>query len=53
MLNDITIGQFFPGNSLIHRLDARMKLTLTLLFIVLVFIPRNWIASAVPCSPSR
>ena len=44
MLNDITIGQYFPGNSLIHRLDPRMKLTLTMLFIVLVFIPRNWIA---------
>ena len=46
MLNDITIGQYFPGNSLIHRLDPRMKLTLTLVFIVLVFIPRNWIALA-------
>ncbi len=44
MLNDFTIGQYFPGNSLIHRLDPRMKLTLTVLFIVLVFIPRNWIA---------
>lgn len=44
MLSDITIGQYFPGNSLVHRLDPRMKLTLTLLFIVLVFIPRNWIA---------
>lgn len=43
MLNDITIGQYFPGNSLLHRLDPRMKLTLTMLFIVLVFIPRNWI----------
>ena len=43
MLNDITIGQYFPGNSLVHRLDPRMKLTLTMLFIVLVFIPRNWI----------
>ena len=44
MLSDITIGQYFPGKSLVHRLDPRMKLTLTLLFIVLVFIPRNWIA---------
>ena len=44
MLNDITIGQYFPGSSLIHRLDPRMKLTLTMLFIVMVFIPRNWIA---------
>lgn len=46
MLSDITIGQYFPGNSLIHRLDPRMKLTLTMLFIVLVFIPRNWVALA-------
>ncbi len=44
MLNDFAIGQYFPGNSLIHRLDPRMKLTLTVLFIVLVFIPRNWVA---------
>jgi energy-coupling factor transport system permease protein len=43
MLNNITIGQYFPGNSLLHRLDPRMKLTLTMLFIVLVFIPRNWV----------
>ncbi len=42
MLTDITIGQYFPGNSLLHRLDPRMKLVLTLLFIVLVFLPRNW-----------
>ncbi len=46
MLSDFTIGQYFPGNSLIHRLDPRMKLTLTMLFIVLVFIPRNWLALA-------
>ncbi len=44
MLNDFTLGQYFPGNSLLHRLDPRMKLTLTVLFIVLVFIPRNWLA---------
>ena len=42
MLSDITIGQYFPGNSLLHRLDPRMKLTLTMLFIVLVFLPQNW-----------
>ncbi len=44
MLNDMTIGQYFPENSLLHRLDPRMKLTLTFLLIVLVFIPRNWLA---------
>ena len=42
MLSDITIGQYFPGKSLLHRLDPRMKLVLTLCFIVLVFLPRNW-----------
>lgn len=44
MLNDITIGQYFPGNSLLHRLDPRMKLILTTLLIVVVFIPRNWVS---------
>ncbi|MEG2174671.1 MAG: energy-coupling factor transporter transmembrane component T [Oscillospiraceae bacterium] len=41
MLKDITIGQYFPGQSVIHRLDARMKLILTMLFIVALFIPKN------------
>lgn len=38
MLKDITIGQFFPGNSLIHRLDPRFKIIITLIFIVMLFI---------------
>ncbi|MBQ4100554.1 MAG: energy-coupling factor transporter transmembrane protein EcfT [Oscillospiraceae bacterium] len=38
MLKDITIGQFFPGNSVIHRLDARMKLVLTMALIVMIFV---------------
>ena len=42
MMGDITIGQYFPGKSLLYRLDPRMKLVLTLLFIVLVFLPQNW-----------
>jgi len=42
VLSDITIGQYFPGQSLLHRLDPRMKLVLTLAFIVLVFLPQNW-----------
>ena len=41
MLKDITIGQFFPGNSLLHRLDPRMKIILTVLYIVLLFVARN------------
>lgn len=42
MLTDITIGQFFPGRSFLHRLDPRMKILLTMAYIALVFIPRNW-----------
>lgn len=41
MLKDITIGQYILGNSLLHRLDARLKLVLTLLLIVLLFMISN------------
>ncbi|MCC8136330.1 MAG: energy-coupling factor transporter transmembrane protein EcfT [Ruminococcus sp.] len=37
MLKDITIGQFFPGESIIHRLDPRFKIIFTLLFIIMLF----------------
>ena len=43
MLNGITIGQYFPGNSVFHRLDPRLKLVLTFGYIIAVFIPRNWV----------
>ena len=43
MLKDITLGQYFPGNSLLHKLDPRMKLILSLLFIVTVFCANNLI----------
>ena len=38
MLTDITIGQYFPGNSFIHRLDPRTKVIVLLLLIVAVFL---------------
>lgn len=41
MLKDITIGQYFPGESIIHRLDPRMKIILTTLYIVALFVPSN------------
>ncbi len=41
MLKDITLGQFFPGNSLVHRLDPRLKLVLTTLYIVVLFLCRG------------
>ena len=41
MLRDITIGQHFPGNSLVHRFDPRLKLVLTIAYIVLLFVASN------------
>lgn len=41
MLKDITIGQYFPGNSALHRLDPRMKIVLTLAYVVLLFLANN------------
>lgn len=38
MLKDITLGQFFPGKSILHKADPRMKIILTLLYIVAVFM---------------
>lgn len=38
MLNNITIGQYVPGNSLIHRLDPRVKILLVLLYLIEVFV---------------
>ena len=46
MISDITLGQFFPGNSIIHKLDPRTKLILTILFIVSVFVVVNPISFA-------
>ena len=46
MLSDITIGQFFPGKSLLHRMDPRVKLALTFAYIIAIFLPKNWIGLA-------
>lgn len=47
MLKDITLGQFFPGHSILHRLDPRMKLILSLLYIVTIFFANNLITVAI------
>lgn len=47
MIRDITIGQYFPGNSVIHRLDPRVKIIATLLFIIELFIVDNFLGFAV------
>ncbi len=41
MLKDITLGQFFPGKSILHRLDPRSKILLTIMYIVIVFLTKN------------
>ena len=38
MLQDITLGQFFPGSSVLHRMDPRMKVGLLFLLMVLIFV---------------
>lgn len=43
MLEKMIFGRYIPGDSLIHRLDARAKLIFVFLFIAVVFIANNWI----------
>lgn len=47
MLKDITLGQFFPGKSLLHRLDPRTKILCTILLVVIVFLAKSMLAYGV------
>lgn len=49
MIKDITIGQYFPGNSFIHKLDARTKILFTLLFLVFTVICKNFYSLGLMC----
>ncbi len=42
MLKDITLGQYFPGNTVVHRLDARTKILLVVVYIVALFQAESW-----------
>lgn len=42
MIKDITIGQYIPGDSFIHKLDARVKILLSLLFIIDLFLIKDF-----------
>ncbi|MGN1108262.1 MAG: energy-coupling factor transporter transmembrane component T family protein [Oscillospiraceae bacterium] len=42
MIKDITIGQYFPGKSVIHRLDSRVKLVLDILYLVILFTAQSY-----------
>ena len=47
MLKDITLGQYFPGKSPIHRLDPRTKLIVLVVYIVALFLAVSWISYGV------
>ena len=42
MLKDVTLGQYFPGNSIIHRLDPRVKIIWLVGYIVALFLVKGW-----------
>ncbi len=42
MFRDIAFGQYYPTNSLVHKLDARVKLLLTILFVVVIFFIKSY-----------
>ena len=46
-LKDITLGQYFPGNTLLHRLDPRTKLLFTVAYIVALFLAKHVLGYAV------
>ena len=46
MLKDITLGQYFPGDTVVHRLDARTKLVLVVVYIAALFQAASWISYA-------
>ena len=42
MLGDITIGQYYPGNSILHKLDPRTKIIAILVYMISLFIVNNF-----------
>lgn len=47
MLKDITLGQFFPGDSVVHRLDPRTKIVLVVVYIAALFSAKSYFSYAV------
>ena len=44
MLKDITLGQYFPDSTVVHRLDPRTKLLMVVLYIVALFLAKWWVS---------
>ena len=47
MLKDVTLGQYFPGDTVVHRLDPRTKLILVVVYIVALFCAKSYVSYAV------
>ena len=47
MLKDITLGQFFPGDSVAHKLDPRTKLILVIVYITALFLAKSFVTYGV------
>lgn len=50
MLKDITLGQYFPGNSVIHRMDPRTKLVGLIVYIIALFTAASWVSYGIMLS---
>ena len=46
MLKDVTLGQYFPGQTPIHKLDPRTKLVFVILYIVVLFLAKWFVLVA-------
>ena len=44
MLKDLTLGQYFPGDTIVHRLDPRTKIILVLFYIIALFTADSWVS---------
>jgi energy-coupling factor transport system permease protein len=47
MLKDITLGQYFPGDTIVHRLDPRTKILLVMIYIIALFVAKSFVSYAV------
>ena len=47
MIRDITLGQYYPADSILHKLDPRVKLVGTIRFLVALFLINSWVGYVV------
>ena len=46
MMKDITLGQYYPGDSIIHKADPRAKIIVAILYITAIFIAKSMVSYA-------